>query len=70
MVSGYVEKLISEGRLVSILPDWCPEVPGFCLYYPDRRQVSLKLRVFIDFLKHELAKGGASDAKDTFSHQL
>lgn len=70
MVSGYVEHLITEGRLISILPDWCPQVPGFCLYYPDRRQMSLKLRVFIDFLKQELATSGSTIARDSFSHQF
>ncbi|MGY4665507.1 DNA-binding transcriptional LysR family regulator [Ewingella americana] len=70
MVSGYVENLIAEGRLISILPDWCPQVPGFCLYYPDRRQMSLKLRVFIDFLKQELATSGSTIARDSFAHQF
>jgi len=70
MVSGYVENLIAEGRLISILPDWCPQVPGFCLYYPDRHQMSLKLRVFIDFLKQELATSGSTIARDSFAHQF
>ncbi|MFZ4835163.1 LysR family transcriptional regulator [Rouxiella sp. Mn2063] len=69
MIGGYVEKLIEEGRLLSILPEWCPQVPGYCLYYPDRRQVSLKLRVFIDFLKQQLENGITPDIKDTFSYQ-
>jgi len=67
MVGGYVEKMIDQGRLVSLLPQWCPQVPGFTLYYPDRRQVSLKLRVFIDFLKQELAEGLSPDASGWFS---
>lgn len=69
MIGGYVEKLIEEGRLLSILPEWCPQVPGYCLYYPDRRQVSIKLRVFIDFLKQQLENGITPDIKDTFSYQ-
>jgi DNA-binding transcriptional LysR family regulator len=29
---------IAAGRLVAVLDDWMPVTPGFCLYYPDRRQ--------------------------------
>jgi len=29
---------IAGGRLVAVLDDWMPVTPGFCLYYPDRRQ--------------------------------
>lgn len=29
-----------EGRLVRVLDDWCPQFPGYYLYYPSRRQPS------------------------------
>lgn len=41
---------LRTGRLVQALADWCPEEPGFQLYYPGRRQVSPALRAFIDWL--------------------
>jgi DNA-binding transcriptional LysR family regulator len=25
---------LNEGRLVTLLEDWCPFIPGLCLYYP------------------------------------
>jgi DNA-binding transcriptional LysR family regulator len=40
------------GRLVPVLEDWCPSVPGLCLYYPGHRHVPAALRAFIDVLKH------------------
>ena len=39
---------LSAGVLVSVLEDWCPEIPGLCLYYPGHRHVRAALRAFID----------------------
>ena len=41
-------------RLVAVLLDWCPEIPGLFLYYPGHRQVPAGLRAFIDTLKEIL----------------
>ena len=30
---------VAAGRLVRVLETWCPRFPGYCLYYPSRRQV-------------------------------
>lgn len=54
MVNGYIDRLIDAGRLVRVLADWSPVLPGLTLYYPDRRRVPTKLRVLIDFLRQEL----------------
>ncbi|WP_438390119.1 LysR substrate-binding domain-containing protein [Caballeronia sp. DA-9] len=51
MINGYIEGLLEAGRLVRIIPEWSPTLPGFTLYYPDRRSVAPKLRAFIDFLR-------------------
>jgi DNA-binding transcriptional LysR family regulator len=51
MISGYVERFIEQGRLVRVLEDWSPVLPGLTLYYPDRKRVPAKLRVLIDYLK-------------------
>lgn len=53
MVNGYVERFVEQGRLVRLLPDWSPPLPGFTLYYADRRRVPPKLRALIDFLREE-----------------
>jgi DNA-binding transcriptional LysR family regulator len=31
---------MTQGRLERVLEDWCPEMPGFHLYYPSRRNLS------------------------------
>src|ERR1700722_2152747 len=51
MINGYVDPFIEQGRLVRMLADWSPPISSFRLYYPDRRRMPQKLRVFVDFLK-------------------
>jgi DNA-binding transcriptional LysR family regulator len=43
---------IREGRLVSVLEDWCAPFPGYHLYYPSRRHSSAALSVLIDVLRY------------------
>lgn len=38
-------------RLVRVLDAFCPEFPGFFLYYPARRHLPAKLAVFVDFYR-------------------
>jgi len=47
----------AEGRLVPLLEGWLPQMPGFYLYYPSRRQMPGPLRAFIDFATAELGAG-------------
>ncbi len=42
---------VSDGRLRTVLDDWCPRIPGLFLYYPGHRQVPPGLRAFIDVMK-------------------
>jgi len=42
---------LQSGRLLSVLDDWCPRVPGFCLYHPSRQLMSAGLRAFIDHVR-------------------
>jgi DNA-binding transcriptional LysR family regulator len=51
MANGFIERFLADGRLVRLLEDWSPSVPGFVLYYPSRRRAPRKLRALVDFLR-------------------
>lgn len=55
-----VRRHIATGKLVRVLEEWCPPFDGFDLYLPTRDQMSVKLRVLIDFLteKRRAASAG------------
>lgn len=42
--------LIDDGKLVQLLEDYSPQFAGFYLYYPNRRNLSPKLRALLDFV--------------------
>jgi DNA-binding transcriptional LysR family regulator len=42
---------LASGVLVRFLEDWCPEIPGYHLYYPSRRQPSAAFARLIDHLR-------------------
>jgi DNA-binding transcriptional LysR family regulator len=42
---------IAAGRLVPVLADWLPGLPGFSLYYPSRRRTSPAFRALIAHLR-------------------
>lgn len=46
-----VEVDIAEGKLVTVLNDWCPIIEGIYLYYPGHRQVPRALKAFIEVLR-------------------
>jgi DNA-binding transcriptional LysR family regulator len=54
-----VAKLVMEKRLMRVLDRYCPEVPGYFLYYPSRLNLAPKLKALIDFLKAS-NRGGRS----------
>jgi DNA-binding transcriptional LysR family regulator len=41
----------SDGRLVSLLEDWCPVLSGVYIYYPSRRQIPAALQAFVNFAR-------------------
>ena len=45
---------LDDGRLVEVLTDWCPSIPGLFLYYPGSRLVPAGLRAFIEVLREQL----------------
>ena len=53
---GYVPEYtirphVDDGRLIVLLSDLCPPLPGLCLYYSSARHVPAGLRVFIEILR-------------------
>jgi DNA-binding transcriptional LysR family regulator len=44
---------VLDGRLRSVMPDWCPTFPGLHAYYPSRRNTSRAVTVVIEALRHK-----------------
>ena len=51
MLEAHVAEALADGRLVRLLPDWCPPFPGFHLYYPSRRQTSPAFALLVEALR-------------------
>ena len=52
MPEDQVLPYIAEGRLIRVLEDWCPYIPGYHLYYPSRRHTSPALTLLVDVLRY------------------
>lgn len=48
-----VAEHIREGRLISVMNEWCAKFPGLHAYYPSRRHESRALRIVIDAIRHK-----------------
>jgi len=48
IVAGHLR----SGRLVSVMPEWCPKFPGLHAYYPSRRHPSRALALVIEALRY------------------
>lgn len=57
----YAREALAKKRLVAVLSDWCPVIPGLFLYFPGNRHIPAGLRAFIDLLRQ--ASVGASARK-------
>ena len=43
---------VRKRRLLRVLEDWCPQFPGYYLYYPNRRHFSPAFSVLIDTVRY------------------
>ncbi|CAD5105895.1 LysR family transcriptional regulator [Zestomonas carbonaria] len=59
LASGHIDHLVRSGRLVQVLEDWGRPAARYMVYFPDRRGISCKLRLFIDYLR-----GAVPDAQE------
>ena len=46
-----VAEALASGRLVQVLADWTPTVPGYHLYYPSRRQHTSAFTLLLETLR-------------------
>ncbi len=44
---------LQDGRLQSVLHEWCPVVQGYHLYYPNRRQPSSAFALLVEALRYQ-----------------
>lgn len=51
---SYVRDDIAAGRLITALDDWQQVETGIYVFYPSRRHLAPKVRVFLDFLNEKL----------------
>jgi len=56
---GYIpeqlaEPYLKDGRLIEVIPEWCPYFEGYHLYYPNRRHPSPAFSAFVDALRYNL----------------
>jgi DNA-binding transcriptional LysR family regulator len=54
----YARDALARKRLVAVLSDWCPTIPGLFLYFPGNRHIPAGLRAFIDVLRAAQDGGG------------
>ena len=51
-----VKDYLRSGRLVHVLPEWRSDPAPVCALFPSRRQLPLRVRVFIDAMVDSLAQ--------------
>ncbi|MGG8470837.1 LysR family transcriptional regulator [Rahnella sp. PAMC25617] len=49
----YARVALKEGRLIAVLEDWCPPVPGLFLYFSGNRHVPAALRALIEMVREK-----------------
>lgn len=60
----HVERAIAEGRLVQVLADWPVPTAPVSVLYPRSRQLSPRVRLFIDWIVQRFAAAGALSAEE------
>ena len=51
-----VAKDLQEGRLISVLEEWCPKLPGYHLYYPHRHHSTAAFSLVLNALRENWSK--------------
>jgi DNA-binding transcriptional LysR family regulator len=53
LMEDIVAPAVAQGRLVSVLQDWCEPFAGYHLYYPSRRQPSQAFSLVVVALRYK-----------------
>lgn len=53
VMEDLVASEVAQGRLVSVLKDWCEPFAGYHLYYPSRRQPSQAFSLVVEALRYQ-----------------
>ncbi|WP_321870158.1 LysR family transcriptional regulator [Paraburkholderia tropica] len=56
----YARDALARKRLVAVLEDWCPAIPGLFLYFPGNRHIPAGLRALIEVVRAEREESGAA----------
>lgn len=59
----YARVHVERGELTEVLRDWSPELPGWFLYYPNRRHTGAAMRAFLNHLRIYGWRGSALNPK-------
>jgi DNA-binding transcriptional LysR family regulator len=52
MPQDQAQAFLNNGRLIKVLPDWCPPSSGYHLYYPSRRQHAPAFALLVEALRY------------------
>lgn len=55
----WVREALASGALEHVLADWKPDALPICIMYPRSRQLSTKVRVFVEWIEELFAAGAA-----------
>lgn len=57
----HVMQFFGSGQLVQVLPAWHTPARPLCVYYPSRRHLPAKTRVFVDFIVEQFRAQGLAE---------
>jgi DNA-binding transcriptional LysR family regulator len=63
LTADVAAQYVLDGRLISVMQDWCPTFPGLHAYYPSRRYSSRALQIVIEAIRYR-AESAASARAD------
>ncbi|PKE32859.1 LysR family transcriptional regulator [Rahnella sp. AA] len=50
---NYAHEALKAGRLIAVLEDWSPQIPGLFIYFSGNRHIPASLRAFIEMVREK-----------------